>query len=224
MGAAVGQSLPIAVGVLISPMPIVAVVLMLVSRRGGSNGLAFLLGWVVGITAVAALVVLLVGEADTTADAEPQTWASILKLVLGLGLLALAVKEWRARPASGTTPPTPRWMTAIDSFTAVKAFGLAILLGAVNPKNLLLVVSGAATIAQATTVRSEQLGALAVFVVVASIGVATPLVVYLVLGDRAPAVLEAIKAWMTQNNATIMAVLLLVLGSKMIGDAITALS
>lgn len=224
MGAAVGQSLPIAVGVLISPMPIVAVVLMLVSRRGGSNGLAFLLGWVVGITAVAALVVLLVGETDTTADAEPQTWASILKLVLGLGLLALAVKEWRARPASGTTPPTPRWMTAIDSFTAVKAFGLAILLGAVNPKNLLLVVSGAATIAQATTVRSEQLGALAVFVVVASIGVATPLVVYLVLGDRAPAVLEAIKAWMTQNNATIMAVLLLVLGSKMIGDAITALS
>lgn len=224
MGAAVGQSLPIAVGVLISPMPIVAVVLMLVSRRGGSNGLAFLLGWVVGITAVAALVVLLVGEADSTADAEPQTWASILKLVLGLGLLALAVKEWRARPASGTTPPTPRWMTAIDSFTAVKAFGLAILLGAVNPKNLLLVVSGAATIAQATTVRSEQLGALAVFVVVASIGVATPLVVYLVLGDRAPAVLEAIKAWMTQNNATIIAVLLVVLGSKMIGDAITALS
>lgn len=224
MGAAVGQSLPIAVGVLISPMPIVAVVLMLVSRRGGTNGLAFLLGWVVGITAVAALVVLLVGEADTTADDEPQTWASILKLVLGLGLLALAVKEWRARPAPGTTPPTPRWMTAIDSFTAVKAFGLAILLGAVNPKNLLLVVSGAATIAQATTVRSEQLGAVAVFVVVASIGVATPLVVYLVLGDRAPTVLEAIKAWMTQNNATIMAVLLLVLGSKMIGDAITALS
>lgn len=224
MGAAIGQSLPIAVGVLISPMPIVAVVLMLVSRRGGTNGLAFLLGWMAGIAAVGALVVLLVGGADTTPDAEPPTWAAAGKLVLGLGLLALAVKEWRARPAPGAVPAAPGWMSAIDSFTAVKAFGLAVLLGAVNPKNLLLVVSGAATIAQATTSTSEQLGALAVFVVVASLGVAAPLVVYLVLGARASVVLERLKSWMTLNNAAIMAVLLLVLGSKMIGDAITALS
>ncbi|SDC23957.1 Sap, sulfolipid-1-addressing protein [Sanguibacter gelidistatuariae] len=224
MGAAIGQSLPIAVGVLITPTAIIAVVLMLVGRHGGTNGLAFLLGWVVGIALVGTLVVLLVGGAHNSADAEPPTWTSILKLVLGLGLLALAVKEWRARPAPGSTPPAPKWMAAIDSFTAVKAFALAFLLGAINPKNLLLVVSGAATIAQATASTSEQLGALVVFVVVASIGVATPLVVYLVLGSRAASVLEGLKSWMTQNNATIMAVLLLVLGSKMIGDAITALS
>ncbi|CAM3888248.1 hypothetical protein [Isoptericola cucumis] len=44
MGAAVGQSLPVAVGVLISPLPIVAVVLMVVSRRAKADAAAFLAG------------------------------------------------------------------------------------------------------------------------------------------------------------------------------------
>ena len=224
MGAAIGGSLPVAVGVLVSPMPIVAVVLMLVSRHARSNGLAFLLGWMVGIAVLGAIVVLLVGGATSGDDDGPATWASILKIVLGLLLLLLAGKQWTGRPRDGAEPPTPGWMAAVDSFTAAKAFGLAVALGAVNPKNLLLVVAGATTIAQATTSTGERLGALAVFVVVASIGVATPVVVYLATGERAAHLLDELKTWMTQNNATIMAVLLLVLGSKMIGDGISALA
>jgi hypothetical protein len=47
MGEAIGQLLPLAVGVAVSPMPIVAVILMLVTPRARSNGPAFLLGWLV---------------------------------------------------------------------------------------------------------------------------------------------------------------------------------
>jgi hypothetical protein len=43
MGEAIGQLPPFAVGVAVSPMPIVAVVLMLVTPRARSNGPAFLL-------------------------------------------------------------------------------------------------------------------------------------------------------------------------------------
>jgi threonine/homoserine/homoserine lactone efflux protein len=224
MGHAIGLSLPIAVGVLVSPMPIVAIVLMLVSRRAAANGLAFLAGWVVGIAAVGAVIVLLVGGAAEPDASGPPTWASILKLVLGVLLLLLAVKQWTGRPTDGAEPATPKWMSAIDSFTPVKAFGLAAGLGAVNPKNLLLVVAGATTIAQATPQTSEQLGALAVFVVIASLGVAAPVGVYLLMGARAAQVLDRLKGWMIENNATIMAVLLLVIGAKMIGDGISALA
>lgn len=222
MGPAVGQSLPIAVGVLISPMPIVAVVLMLVSRKAKANGFSFLLGWIVGIAALGSVVLLVAGAATPDA-AGPPAWASVVKIVLGVLLLLLAFGQWRGRPREGASPQTPRWMSAIDAFTPVKAFGLAVLLGAVNPKNLLLVVSGAAAIAAATSQTSEQLGALAVFVVVASLGVAAPVVIYLAMGSRAATLLDALKVWMIQNNAVIMAVLLLVLGAKMIGDGITAL-
>ncbi|MEV7961019.1 GAP family protein [Oerskovia paurometabola] len=222
MGPAVGQSLPIAVGVLISPMPIVAVVLMLVSRKAKANGFSFLLGWIVGIAALGSIVLLVAGAATPDASGPP-AWASVVKIVLGVLLLLLAVSQWRGRPREGASPQQPRWMSAIDTFTPVKAFGLAVLLGAVNPKNLLLVVSGAAAIAAATPETSEQLGALAVFVVVASLGVAAPVAIYLAMGSRAATLLDGLKAWMIQNNAVIMAVLLLVLGAKMIGDGITAL-
>ncbi|MFF3063663.1 GAP family protein [Oerskovia sp. NPDC057915] len=222
MGPAVGQSLPIAVGVLVSPMPIVAVVLMLVSRKAKANGFSFLLGWVVGIAALGSVVLLVAGAATPDASGPP-AWASVVKIVLGVLLLLLAVSQWRGRPREGVSPRTPGWMSAIDAFTPVKAFGLAVLLGAVNPKNLLLVVSGAAAIAAATSQTSEQLGALAVFVVVASLGVAAPVVIYLAMGSRAATLLDGLKAWMIQNNAVIMAVLLLVLGTKMVGDGITAL-
>lgn len=222
MGPAVGQSLPIAVGVLISPMPIVAVVLMLVSKKAKANGFSFLLGWIVGIAALGSIVLLVAGAATPDASGPP-AWASVVKIVLGVLLLLLAVSQWRGRPREGASPRPPRWMSAIDALTPVKAFGLAVLLGAVNPKNLLLVVSGAAAIAAATPETSEQLGALAVFVVVASLGVAAPVVIYLAMGSRAATLLDGLKAWMIQNNAVIMAVLLLVLGAKMIGDGITAL-
>ncbi|ACQ79019.1 conserved hypothetical protein [Beutenbergia cavernae DSM 12333] len=223
MGSAIGASLPIAVGVLVSPMPIVAVVLMLVTKRARSNAFSFLLGWVVGVALVGTLVILLMGGAADSDDGGTPLWAAIVKIVLGVGLLLLALKQWRGRPKRGEEPPAPRWMAAIEGFTPPKAFGLAFLLGAINPKNLLLVVSGAAAIVSATSERSDQFVALAVFVVVATIGVAAPVVVYLAMGTRAGAVLDDLKHWMVQNNAAIMTVLLLVLGMKMIGDGIGAL-
>jgi threonine/homoserine/homoserine lactone efflux protein len=223
MGAAIGQSLPIAVGVLVSPLPIVAVVLMLVSGRAKANAFSFLVAWFVAVGAVTLLVATLAGAA-TPGDDGPPLWAAILKIVLGVLLLALAVKQWRGRPREGVEPPAPKWMAAIDAFTPVKAAGLAVLLGAVNPKNLLLVVSGGAAIASAApSDASAQVVASVVFALVASLGVAAPVFIYLFTGSRAAAMLEDLKGWMTHNNAVIMAVLLLILGAKMLGDGIAAL-
>lgn len=223
MGAAIGQSLPVAVGVLISPLPIVAVVLMLVSGRAKANAFAFLLGWFLAVGAVTLVVALLAGAGTDTEQGTP-LWAAIVKIVLGLALLLLAVKQWRGRPRAGVEPPAPKWMAAIDGFTPVKAAGLAVLLGAVNPKNLLLVVSGGAAIATAAAGDTNaQVVASIVFALVASVGVATPVFIYLFMGDRAAAMLDELKAWMIHNNAVIMAVLLLVLGAKMLGDGVAAL-
>jgi hypothetical protein len=115
-------------------------------------------------------------------------------------------------------------MAAVDTFTPVKAVGLAALLGAVNPKNLLLAVSGGAAIATAAPGDTgAAVGASVVFALVASLGVAAPVVVYLATGDRAARILDDLKGWMVAHNAVIMAVLLLVIGSKMIGDGLATL-
>jgi hypothetical protein len=54
MGAAIGQILPEAIGVAISP--IIAVVLMLATPKGEGNGLAFLVGWLIGLGLVGVIV------------------------------------------------------------------------------------------------------------------------------------------------------------------------
>jgi threonine/homoserine/homoserine lactone efflux protein len=203
-------------------MPVVAVVLMLLTPRARAAALAFLLGWVVGIGALGTLVVLLAGPA-VGSDEDVPTWSAVLHLVVGVLLLALAVRTWRGRPRGDAEPSTPSWMRAVEHVTPVRAFGLAVLLGAVNPKNLLLVVSGATTIAAATASTGAQLGALAVFVVVASLGVAAPVVAHVVAGPRAAAPLDELRAWMVRNNVTITSVLLLVLGTSVLGNGVAAL-
>jgi threonine/homoserine/homoserine lactone efflux protein len=197
---------------------------MLVSARGRANGPAFLIGWLVGVAGAGAILLLIAGGVGAHEDGEPADWVAWLKLVLGLALLLLAAKQWRGRPHDGEEPPTPKWMGALDGFTPLKAGGAAVVLSAVNPKNLLLIVAGMAAIAQTGISTGEQTIALIVFTVIAAVGVATPVVIYFALGDRSAELLDRLKSWMTQNNGVIMAVLLLVIGVKLIGDAISGLS
>jgi hypothetical protein len=224
LGEAIGQLLPFAVGVAVSPMPIVAIVLMLITPRARQNGVAFMLGWVAGIAVAGAILLALASPTDASSEGAPADWVSWLKLVLGLLLVLVAVKEWRARPAPGAEVAMPKWMSAVDTITPTKAAGLAVLLGTINPKNLLLVVGGAAAVAQTGISTGDQVVAWVVFTLIATIGVAAPLLVYFAMGDRAGAILNELKDWMARNNTVIMGVLCLIIGVKLIGDAITGLS
>ena len=80
-----------------------------------------------------------------------------------------------------------------------------------------------AGVAQAGLSAGEDVVAIIVFVVIASLTVAGPVVAYLLMGRKAEHALSSIKDWMTENNATIMIVLFLVLGVKIIGDGIAGL-
>jgi hypothetical protein len=64
IGQAIGGSLPLAVGIAISPVPIIAVVLILTSQRAKVNGPAFVLGWLAGPGIVGAIVLTLAGAVD----------------------------------------------------------------------------------------------------------------------------------------------------------------
>jgi Kef-type K+ transport system membrane component KefB len=224
MGEAIGQVLPFAVGVALSPVPIIAVILMLVTPRARANGPAFVVGWLVGLALVGVIVLAIASPADASEGGEPATWVDVLKLVLGLLLVLIALAQWRGRPHGDEQAATPKWMGAIDAFTAPKALGAGVVLSAVNPKNLLLAVAAAAAIAQTGISGGEQAVAYAVFAAIATVGVAAPVVIYFALGDRAGPILDRLKAWMGAHNAVIMAVLCLVIGAKLIGDAIAGFS
>ena len=118
----------------------------------------------------------------------------------------------------------PKWMSRVDTIKPGGSLGLAAALAGINPKNLLLIVGGAAAIAQTGISGGQQAAAYAVFAVIASIGVATPVVIYFAMGKRSADLLAEMKNWMARNNATIMSVLCLIIAAKLIGDAISALT
>ena len=223
MGGAIGQILPLAIGVSLSPIPIIGVVLMLGTPRARENGPAFLVGWVLGMAAVGTAVLLLSGGVDVSDGGQPSHGVSVAKLAIGILLLSVAAKQWRGRPRSGEEAAMPEWMQSVDHFRAPRAFGLGVLLSAVNPKNLLLVVAAAAAIAGTGIPGDEQALAFALFVALGTIGPAAPVAAYFAMGERSEQALDELRTWMAQNNAAIMAVICLVIAAKLIGDGIAGL-
>ena len=110
MGQGIAVVLTFAVGVAVSPVAIIAVILMLFSARARVNGPMFLLGWVAALAIVsfAAYFVADAGDPSTSSAASDTiSWGT---LVLGALMLGLAVRNWRNRPAPGAQPDMPRWM------------------------------------------------------------------------------------------------------------------
>ena len=99
MGQAIGDLLPSAVGVALSPVPIIAVILMLGTPKARSNGPAFAVGWVIGLIVVSVIVLLLASDADDT-DSGTSTAVDVIKLLIGVLFLLMAVKQWQA-PSEG---------------------------------------------------------------------------------------------------------------------------
>ena len=112
-------------------------------------------------------------------------------------------------------------MRAVDELTVAKAGGVGFALSALNPKNVLLTVAAAAEIAEVGLSAGREVAVLLGFVLVGSAGVLAPLFLALALGDRSRDLLEGLRGWMARYSAVIMSVLCLVIGAKLVGDALS---
>ena len=224
MAEGISAVLTFAVGVAISPVPIIAVTLMLFSRRARVNGPAFLLGWVLAVAVVSGVAYTLADQADAATSSTAADTIAWGKIVFGVLFLLLAARNWRSRPAPGTQPEMPKWMAGVDGLTPLKAFGLGLLLAGPNPKNLMLSASAGAALAGLGLPAGEAVGSLIVFIVIASLSIAAPVFYYLIGGDNAKARLDELKDWLILHNNAVMAVLLLVFGAKLIADGLPPLS
>lgn len=216
----IGEILPLALGITISPIPIIAAILMLLSPRAKGTSVGFLLGWVTGIIVAVTFFTLIsqfLPEDDPDAS---QPVAGIVKLVLGALLILLAVKQWRDRPQADEVPELPGWMKAIDSMTPIKATGLGFLLSALNPKNLIMGAGAGVTIGGAGLTTGDIVVAIAMFTIIAAASVAVPVIAYLAAANKIAGPLDALRQWLTKENNVVMATLLLVIGVVMIGKGI----
>jgi threonine/homoserine/homoserine lactone efflux protein len=220
VGPAISEILPYALGIAISPIPIIGVILILFSPRARVNGPAFLFGWVLGLSLVCLVVTVFASALDVGTDSSASDGASTFKVVLGILLIVGAIRKWRSRPAPGAEVELPKWMATIDSFTPIKAIGLGVLFSGLNPKCLVFGAAAAASVAQANLSSTDTVITLAVFVVLSSLTVIVPIAYALIGGESSRTTLEGWKAWLSANNAAVMAVLFLVFGVVLVSQGL----
>jgi hypothetical protein len=221
-GGLLGAILPFALGNALSPIPLLAMILILFTPRARSNGPVLLIGWLAGLSLVFTVVILASGLA-TAAAGPGATGGPLLPAVLGTLLLFLAVRQWRSRPRDGAAPTTPKWMAAIDRLGPLQCAGAGFGLAAVNPKCLLLTIAAAGAVAAFGLDPAGNLAAGAAFVALSSFTIAGVLLYYLAGGQSAAGSLDRAQGWLLANNNVVLCLLFLFFAVSQYAQALQAL-
>ena len=223
IGQAIGEVLAFGVGIALSPLAIVALVVMLVAPAGARPAWTFLGAWVLSLCSLSTLVLLLADGADASENGAPATWVNVVKVIVGLLLVVFAVREWHGRATAEREADGPGWMRKLDNITVPKAAGLAALFVA-KPKNLLLTIGAGVAVAEVGASPAGQAVAVAVLVALGTGGLAIPLSIHVFMPNRGRGLLIGLRDWMVDENATIIAVLCLIIAAKLLGDALISLT
>jgi hypothetical protein len=202
---------------------IITTVLMLLSPDAKSRTVGLLVGCLVGVGGAVALFTLLADLLPTQDSGGSSLAAAVIKMVVGVLLVVLALREWRERRGKGDRAELPKWMAGVDSMTPGKALVLGLLLSAVVPKNLLLALSAGLIVGEAGFSSGRAAVVIVVFTAIATSTVAVPVVAHLVAPARLHGPFERLREWLVENNVTIMVVVLLVIGAVIIGNSIASL-
>ena len=207
-----------AVGFAISPVTLIELILVLVSKRRVVNSIVL----TVGIIVLSFVGVLIgVGGANAVGDTSsgPSRTTGIVFVLLAALLLALAAMNWRNRADT----------KEMAIFTKIGDMGpKAVLLLApgatlLNPKNLIILISAGQTIGSASSGSAVIVPAL-VFVLLATSPFWLATLYALWGGASAQERLDALRVWLMAKNRLIMAVVLGVLGLVLLAKGVGAVA
>lgn len=218
----VGDLLPFAAGVALSPLPLIAVLLVLGSPSPRAASAFFLVGRYVTVAAVALL-------AAFAAELLPEKGGTsfvgaVLRIVLGVMLIGWAVsKTMHWVGGRGQEPELPGWMASIQGTTPPRAARLSVILSAVNVKEVAFGVGAGLTIGAGHLGPGAAAVVALLYALLACAGVIAIVLAYWIAADRVGPALERVRDWLVANNKIIIAGVLLVIGAVLMGEGLRAL-
>jgi len=172
---AIGDVLPFALVVTISPINIIAAIVLLFSKRPVVNAASYVVGFVVGVAAMLGALVAIAGTVDLAAGpGRPRArgHSDRPRRCTPRGRdRQVPLRTESGEPASFQVDGRPR------NVRTVKSLGLGVLIGALNPKNIAMAIAAALSIASVGLTGGQQVVVVVVYVVLAVLGVAAPVVV-----------------------------------------------
>lgn len=205
---------PLALGVAISPLPVVGILVLLLTKGARVNSLVMLACWVVGNMLTLGVAVLFAGRIPQPRHGTDMPAEWLFALAIGLALIAMAAISWFGRKDKPGGGEPPAWLSRVDDLTPWGGAVIAFSNATTSPKNLALTLTAGVAIARtASPVPIITSGVY--YVAVASTLMVIPVVFYFVGGERSVAVLTRWKSRITAHASAFIEIVLLVIGIAM---------
>ena len=204
-----------------SPLALGATIVVLTSGRGRLNGTAFAIGVLLGQT----LVIIVIAVVGSTWVPKGETQHEVLRGVFDLGFgIALLAAAWHLRRSGGPwprppRPPGPRTMAIqarLARLSPATALGTGTLLGIGGPKRFGITLLAAATVAASNASGHTEVVLTIAYVLIATVLVWVPVLLYLVFADRSTDWLRARQAWVRAHEQPLVFYPSLVLGAGLV--------
>lgn len=228
--------LPLALGIVLSPLAIMALVAVLLSRRARVTGVFFALGWALGIAIGLGASYAVLGLFDLRERSTSPDWVSALRLVFALVLMLGAVYIYRrgrsralamARARTPTdvseaAPQLPGWLRSVEHFTPSRSLLLGLGIFILNPVDLSCAIIAALDVRLAGFGGGADAAILIAFGLVGILPIFVPVLLVLARGERATPVLASIRTWIASHTSVLNAALVLVIALLQAQKAVSA--
>ena len=196
----------------LSPLTLVAFILLLAAKGGIWKGLAFILGWMACLVAVIAAVVLTTGGNPPRQHTAPSTAVLVVKALLGILLIWTGIRRRRRR---GLPRKPPTWMGWLDRMSPWAAVGFGAFM---QPWSLVAI--GAATVVQAKLSTVGDWLALVMFCLLATSSFLVMELYAALSPEAAQARLGRIRVWIDTHTDQAIIIGSLALGGLVLADSI----
>jgi hypothetical protein len=185
------------------------------SQGGVRRGAAFNFGWLLSLAIVVAVTVLATGNKPPAPNTAPSLAALAVKILIGVALLFIAVRQRRKMGKPKKPKKQPKWQTGLEDTSPWLLIGIAPL---TQPWGL--VATGVATIMGAKLSSWQSYIALFLFCIVSTL-------IYLVMEiyagfrpERAQVILHGVKDWIELHTDQVIIIASLLLGFWLVGKSL----
>jgi hypothetical protein len=212
MAGLLARIVPLALGVAASPLPVVAILVILLTKRARSSSLIFTAAWVSGNAVAISIAVIFAGQFKRPLVGLDLPYEGLITALLGAGLVVAAWVAHTGRERSEDPDAAPGWLRAVDNLSPAGGAFVAFTNATTSPKNLALAITAGVAIQAADVHPAQQTLAALSYVVVASLSVVIPVVFYFASGKKAKSTLARWKQFVTLKASAIAELTMFVLG------------
>ncbi|MEM8894939.1 MAG: GAP family protein [Bacteroidota bacterium] len=204
---------PMIIGLLISPIPVVALLIILMTPNTGLNAFTFIGGWLTGIVGVGLVIILF--PILSQFESGNSTASNIIRLIIGLFFISWALwKSYKRYRNKESTPP--KFFSRLDQFKPLNIFLIGLLVSAGNFKNLGFSAAAAIVLNQSLVDLNTKLGYLITYSTLGSLTLFIPMTLYLTLQQRADEILKEWKQWLIKYHDYLLSAVVSFIGVMII--------